>query len=307
MKIQLPTSKLSLQTARFLTMLFLLLCLPLTSYASRLIYTIQTGSFLHAADARKQFNSMVQRLNETELDYLRIEKIGKFYSVRLGKFEKRYEAEKFLRTIQQQPATFLLMKAYDKKERIERLYKTRASEVPQAGDEELTEPPFVKIKPQAAKVDEKKYGKPVEEQIKTISNPVENKEYEEALEMLKKELAVRPQDPEINSRYGTMLFKLKKPAEAIEYLRKAVELSPGVSDYHNRIGYCLILLSKFNEAIDEFKKAVTINPLHVGALAGLGVSYSELGEKEKAMDAYDKLKNLDRVLSEIVLQIIEET
>ena len=76
---------------------------------------------------------------------------------------------------------------------------------------------------------------------------------------------------------------------------------------NNRIGYCFILLSRFNEAVDEFNRAVTINPSHVGALTGLGISYTELGEKDKAMGVYNKLKNLDSVLTDILLQIIEET
>ena len=104
-----------------------------------------------------------------------------------------------------------------------------------------------------------------------------------------------------------MLFRLKQPDEAIPYLRKASALSPEVPEYHISIGYCFILLSKFNEAVDEFNRAVTISPSHVGALTGLGISYTELGEKDKAMSVYNKLKNLDSVLTDILLQIIEET
>lgn len=312
MNILLPTRKSHLQKTIFLTFLFILLCVPLTSYASPSIYTIQTGSFLRTADAQKEFDSLVHVLNEKERDYLRIERIGKFYSVRLGKFEKMHEAEKFLHSVQQKVTTFLLMKAFYKEERIERLYEAGAGEVPHTQDDPITRPLSVNKKPHVSKgafvkVDEKKHAQPVEDQVRTLLDPVEKKEYEEALEEIKAELAIRPEDPEIIGSYGTLLYKLEQPAEAIIYLQKAAELSPGVSDYHNRIGYCLILLHKFNEALDAFNKAVAINPEHVGALAGLGITYSELGEKEKAMGVYDKLKNLDRVITEILFQIIEET
>jgi hypothetical protein len=75
---------------RLLTFLSLLICLPLTSYASQLIHTIQTGSFLHEEDAQKHYDSIMQGSNKKHLDNLRIEKVGKYYSVRIGrkKFSK---------------------------------------------------------------------------------------------------------------------------------------------------------------------------------------------------------------------------
>jgi hypothetical protein len=62
-----------------------------------LFYTIQTGSFIDVERARKQFDSVMQGLFEK--DYLRIEMIGKFYSVRLGKFRKYAGAEKLLQNM----------------------------------------------------------------------------------------------------------------------------------------------------------------------------------------------------------------
>ena len=309
MNILLPARKSHLQKIIFLTFF---LCVPLTSYASPSIYTIQTGSFLHAAEAQKEFDSIAQMLNEEECEYLRIEKIGKFHSVRLGKFEKMHEAEILLHSIEQKVTTFLLMKAFYKEERIERLYETGASEISQTKDDPITRSLYANKKPlisqgEFVKVDEKKHTRPVEDQVRTLLDSEEKKEYEDALEEIKAELKRRPEDPELINSYGTLLYKLERPAEAIKYLQKAAELSPGVSDYHNRIGYCLILLRKFNEAVSAFNKAVAINPEHVGALAGLGITYSELGKKEKAMDVYDELKYLDRVITEILFHIIEET
>ncbi len=96
----------------------------INSYASESIYTIQTGSFISIAPTQKQFDSIVQGLNEKELDYLRIEKIGKFYSLRLGKFEDHATAKKFFQAIKPQLSTAIIMKAYIKDERIIRLYKS---------------------------------------------------------------------------------------------------------------------------------------------------------------------------------------
>jgi tetratricopeptide (TPR) repeat protein len=297
-----------------LIMLFLLLCLPVNSYASQLIYTLQAGSFLSIDNAQKQFDSLAQLFNEKELDHFRIEKIGKYYSVRLGKFDKRSDVEQSLSSMKDRSTSFLIVEAYYKEERIEKLYVPTKTETdaPQTLAEPLKRPLPVNIQPQVAenvvdKADKKAEATSEEQKIEATSDAVEKKRYEDALEVVKAGLAERPEDPEFNGRYGTILFRLKKPAEAIPYLKKAAELSPRVPEYHSYIGYCFLLLSKFNEAVEEFNRAVTISPSHVGALAGLGISYSELGEKDKAMHVYDKLKTLDSALTKILLQIIEET
>ena len=314
MNMKMNNFKTRIQILRILILLSLLLCLPLTSYASQLIYTIQAGSFLLIDNAQEQFNFLVQLINEKEIDHLRIEKIGKFYSVRLGKFDKRYEAEKSLKSMKERYASFLIMKAYYKEERIEKIYTLTKTETD--ASQTIVEPPErplpVNIQPRVAEkvvinLDKKTDENTGEKEIEATSEKVEKKKDEDVLAAMKAKLTVRPEDPDMNGRYGTILFRLKQPEEAIPYLRKAAELSPGVPDYHISIGYCFIMLSRFNEAVDEFNRAVTMSPSHVGALTGLGISYSELGEKDKAMSVYDKLKKLDSVLTEILLQIIEET
>jgi len=112
-----------IQGLRLLTVLSMLLWLPLTSFASQLIYTIQSGSFVNEADAQKQFDSLKQGLSEKGLDYLRIEKIGKYYSVRIGNYGNRDSAEQYLKAMGPQLSAALITKAYIKDERVKRIYK----------------------------------------------------------------------------------------------------------------------------------------------------------------------------------------
>ena len=86
------------------------------------IYTIQTASLISIKDAQKQFNSISRLLNEKELDFLRIEKIGKYHAVRLGKFEDYTAAENLLKAIKSKFASAIILKAYIKNERIKMLY-----------------------------------------------------------------------------------------------------------------------------------------------------------------------------------------
>ncbi len=94
-----------------------------TQKASRLIYTIQTGSFTDIKRAQKQFDRLAQGLNVKELNNLRIEKIGKFYSVRLGTFVSNSEAIKTLEYVRSQMPACTIVKTRFMQERIEMMYR----------------------------------------------------------------------------------------------------------------------------------------------------------------------------------------
>lgn len=82
------------------------------------VYTIQTGSFRDRQRAEKQFRIIEQSLEETALQALRIEKIGRFYAVRIGTFAGLAETEEFLRKHEVSLNEALMMKAYFIDERI---------------------------------------------------------------------------------------------------------------------------------------------------------------------------------------------
>ena len=326
-----------LQAAIFSTFMFLLLCSPLTSYASELIYTIQAGSFNTADDAQKHFDSIVTKLNKGNLDNLRIEKIGDFFSVRIGKYEGYSIAVKAFQKIKPQLSETFIMEAYFKDERIIKIYKdpypvdnqrtegapltktvseVEAKPVEAEKEEDEVVPEVIKQdieeRPDVpsvlfAKEDRVAQLTPIEWQIRSISGLVAKREYKEALKVLEAEIEVRPEVPTINGWYGTVLLKLERPADAVIYLRKAAELSPGISDYHNGIAYCLFYLEEFDEAIIEFNKALTINPSYIDALVGMGITYSRLGEISLAMDIYYNLEKLDSDTAGKFLRIIEGT
>jgi hypothetical protein len=97
-------------------------------YLSQAIYTIQTGSFLNIERAQEEFDSIIQILNKRELEYLRIEKVDKYYSVRLGNFKDYAIADKFLHTHKRHLSAAVILKAYIKDERIVKRYNVNVSE-----------------------------------------------------------------------------------------------------------------------------------------------------------------------------------
>jgi hypothetical protein len=82
------------------------------------VYTIQTDSFKDSLRAEKKFRIIEQSLEGTAFQALRIEKIGRFYAVRVGRFGSLAEAEHFLRKHKRSLERSMVMKAYFIDERI---------------------------------------------------------------------------------------------------------------------------------------------------------------------------------------------
>ena len=191
----------SLSITVFFTFSVFSLFLPIYTYSSQTpqsVYTIQTGSFTDLASAEKEFDSITNLLDEKELDYLRIEKIEKFYSVRLGKFENRAAVAELLKSIKSKLPTAVIMDVYFIEERIAKLYKSPSS-VSKRETGIKTAPSQMKqeIKlPVTEKADKKpladKKAKSLEEQIGVISNLVKKEDYDKALKLVKAEIKLKP-------------------------------------------------------------------------------------------------------------------
>jgi hypothetical protein len=82
------------------------------------VFTIQAASYTDRTSAEVHYNSLIQNMNETDLDNLRIEKVGKYYTIRLGSFKHYVTAMKFLSTMNSRLSSAIVLKAYIKKERI---------------------------------------------------------------------------------------------------------------------------------------------------------------------------------------------
>jgi len=102
----------------FLTLVFQ----PLSVDASKLIYTIQVGSFKDIERAARQYHFVIDSLKKEDINNLRVEKIAKYYSIRLGNFEDPIIARDYFSKVKPFFPSSILMKAYMKNERIITLY-----------------------------------------------------------------------------------------------------------------------------------------------------------------------------------------
>ncbi len=158
--------------ALFITISLAFFSFPPIAYSSKLIYTIQTGSYLRINSADKVFNSITKRLEGHKLDYLRIEKIGKYYTVRLGKFMDRAEADSYFKLNKAGLSQSFVRNAYIKKDRIVRIYKSPSSSDKPTDQTKTLPPPLPKKTAPAVTQDTHTLSQPhIESKVKEPSPP----------------------------------------------------------------------------------------------------------------------------------------
>jgi tetratricopeptide (TPR) repeat protein len=344
MKINIQGIKFHLPWARCLIFSILLLLLPLISYSSQLIFTIQIGSYISLASAEKKFDLLTHRLDKDKLDYLRIEKLGKYYTLRLGKFGNHSAAKNFFKTVKPRLPKAIIRQTYLKNKKIIKLYtdssgkkKKVKAKAPSGPGPDKMQPQVAgksseklkdialkektanrvkentlsvhapeKLQPQVAKESyENIKGMSLQEKIETVQALSDKKDFNSAEEILRGEITVQPEHPDLNAWLGAVLLNMDQPLEAMKYFKKAAELAPKAPDFHNGIGYCLFFLNRFDKAINAFKKAISLDPEHLDALIGLCLSYAKSGKKESALDVYNNLEGLDKETSDNILKIIK--
>ncbi len=255
---------------------FLLFSFVSPSSAEKLYYTLQVGSFKSLKLAEKAYNRLLKVLPPDTLPYLRIEKVKGYFTVRIGRFERKRDAFSLLRRIKQRTPGAVVLSAYVLDHRIVKLYRPEILEERKHEVKEEKEGPSDK-----------------ESLIKVASQLLNEQKYQEAETLLKDATARWPDEPEILYLYGATLLQTGRPREAYPFFKKAVKLSPQEADYHNGLGYSLLYQGRHFDAINEFSKAIVINPEHVDALAGLVLAYSEAGMVDLARDYHRHLQRLD--------------
>ncbi|MBI4698824.1 MAG: tetratricopeptide repeat protein [Nitrospirae bacterium] len=300
-------NRLNFRKIIFYALFIFIVSAPAVSYSVQSVFTVQTGSFDTLEVAQKEFDSLVALLNSDELDSLRIEKIGIYYCVRLGRFDDQSGAENFLSPLRAKLPDAVILKAYYSESRILKLINSApASAGPAIKEQPVQVPEKAKIRTEDKSV-ERPGSDSIEKQVKEIAALVERKDLAKALDLARSAASAHPESYEINGWYGVVLLKNNQPAEAIKYFRKASEMMPDVPDYHNGIGYSLFFMNKPDDAIVEFSKSLNLDASNLDALSGLGVSHAKIGQKEKAAEYYNLLKDLDRDTADKVLAIINKT
>jgi hypothetical protein len=84
-------------------------------YGPQRIYSIQTGSFKEIANAYRYFNFLMREFEGSPVNYTRIEKIGVYYAVRIGKFNGYTATKQFLEDSQPLLSSSIIVDNYPSK------------------------------------------------------------------------------------------------------------------------------------------------------------------------------------------------
>ena len=73
---------------------------------------------------------------------------------------------------------------------------------------------------------------------------------------------------------------------ALELLNHVVEIRPGYSEGWNKRATVFFFLRDYARSLHDVERTLSLEPRHFGALAGLGLIFEALGQREQALKAF---------------------
>ena len=111
----------------------------------------------------------------------------------------------------------------------------------------------------------------------------EDGQFDEALRVYNRALAIEPENQEIYYDMGVVYGKLKQNNKAFEAYRKALELNPANANAHNNLGALYANNRNYDLALEEFQAVIEIEPNNSKAHNNLSVIYLNRKQYGKAL------------------------
>ncbi|MEJ2586094.1 MAG: YcaO-like family protein [Deltaproteobacteria bacterium] len=120
--------------------------------------------------------------------------------------------------------------------------------------------------------------------------------YEEAVAYLEAALDLDPKREDIPSIYsymGVCLKEMERYREALRVLEKGAALDSDRTDIHNLMGFCYFKLKEHEKAIDAFQRVLDLDPGSAIDYANMASNYRDMGNREMAVRYYQIALELD--------------
>jgi tetratricopeptide (TPR) repeat protein/TolB-like protein len=98
--------------------------------------------------------------------------------------------------------------------------------------------------------------------------------------------------PEVHLTMGSVYIRTGKPSEAVEELKRAIALTPNSDVGYLRLGSAYLALGKKDEMIKAYQRAIQIDPYYWGNYNAEGSAYFQLGDYDKALASYQRVVEL---------------
>ena len=115
-------------------------------------------------------------------------------------------------------------------------------------------------------------------------------EYEEALELWKRVILIKPNLPDAYINMATVYSQLGKYEESLLASKKAIELDPKMKEGHFNHAICQLHLGNAKKAIDVLENLVEQLPQYTPAQFILTASYCCEGNKDRCLESLEKLR-----------------
>jgi tetratricopeptide (TPR) repeat protein len=131
-------------------------------------------------------------------------------------------------------------------------------------------------------------------QAADFTDDLKRTQYQEQSRVLyNKALEGNPNDPDIRSKLALTYVASDSPMKGIKILQEVVKEYPENETALYNLGYLSIQSGQYPKALDRFEKLTQVNPKHAAGTFYLGFCYSQIGNKDKAKECYERAKKLD--------------
>jgi len=122
---------------------------------------------------------------------------------------------------------------------------------------------------------------------------IEVGEFDRAIELLKKALAINPRLTGAYSDLGRVYLRQGKVDEALEIFQELTRVAPLIAEVHLNLGDALFKKGRFVEALKELKKGTKLGGGSAEVYNNIAYIHSRFGEAEEAIKAYKKALKID--------------
>ncbi len=93
--------------------------------------------------------------------------------------------------------------------------------------------------------------------------------------------------------------------QAFGYLDQIIARDPNYVEGWNKRATVYYMIDAYDKSLADIQKTLQLEPRHFGALAGLGMIMIKLGDKQRALEAFERAYQVDPVINN-GKEVIEE-
>lgn len=116
----------------------------------------------------------------------------------------------------------------------------------------------------------------------------QKKNYDGAIELMKKCHKLNPSDAEVLNNLGLVLQETGQVDEAIVYYEEALYHDPRLCSAHYNLGIAFQRKEQYDKAISCYQRTLECDPDFTDAYYNLGIAFQENGQYDKATDCYQE-------------------